>query len=203
MDIPVPRLSYEDMRAKANELLRTHNPSRQIPVPIEQIMEFGFEVTIIPLPGLREVHEVDAFMSQDCCTMFADSAMLEHRSPNRYRFSLAHELGHIVLHQEAFEALSFNSAAEWKRVMQLMSELDRQSLEWQAYCFGGLVLVPRQPLKDKLTNAINLAKSKGFSFSGNLEVAKSYISTSLGKEFQVSSQVIEKRLDKDGLWPPG
>jgi len=203
VDIPVPRLSYEDLRSRADEILAAHHPSRQIPVPIEQIVEFGFDVTIIPLPGLKDNHEVDAFMSRDRHTMYADNAMLEHRSPNRYRFSLAHELGHIVLHQEAFEALSFDSAAQWRRVMQLMSEPDRQALEWQAYCFAGLILVPRNPLQVLLTNAVQVAKGAGFSFTGNnLEVAKGYISNSLGKCFHVSSQVIEKRLDRDGLWPP-
>ena len=60
MDLPVPRISYEDVRTKANEILAEHHPSIQIPIPIEQILEFGFDVSIIPLPGLQTVYEIDA-----------------------------------------------------------------------------------------------------------------------------------------------
>lgn len=50
--------------------------------------------------------------------------------------------------------------------------------------------------------AVEIATRAGFSLKNNDEVAKTYVSTWLGKDFEVSSQVIQKRLDKDGLWPP-
>ena len=86
MDLPVPHFSYEDLRAKADEIRDKYDPEKQVPVPIEHIVEFGFGVTIIPLPGLQDIHEVDAFMSHDCETMYVDKSVMEHRSPNRYRF---------------------------------------------------------------------------------------------------------------------
>ena len=49
--------------------------------------------------------------------------------------------------------------------------------------------------------AVEIATRAGFSLKNNDEVAKTYVSTWLGKDFEVSSQVIQKRLDKDGLWP--
>lgn len=136
-ELPVPHLSYEQLRDQADSVLAKHHPSRQIPVPIEQILEFGFEVMIIPLPGLQSVHEVDAFLSKDCRRVYVDNSVLEHRSPNRYRFSLAHELGHMVLHQEVFAAISFSTAEGWKRAIREMPESDREWLEWQAYSFAG------------------------------------------------------------------
>ena len=202
MDLPVPHFSYEDLRAKADEIRDKYDPEKQVPVPIEHIVEFGFGVTIIPLPGLQDIHEVDAFMSHDCETMYVDKSVMEHRSPNRYRFSLAHELGHIVLHAKVFESISFSTAAEWKRVILEMDEASREWVEWQAYAFAGLILVPRIQLKQTLNEAVKLAKAAGFSFNNNVEVAKGYISTTLGRAFGVSARVIEKCLDKDGLWPP-
>jgi Zn-dependent peptidase ImmA (M78 family) len=86
--------------------------------------------------------------------------------------------------------------------MHEMSEKDREWLEWQAYAIAGLILVPRTPLKDRLVQATEAATKAGFSLKDNDEVAKNYVSTWLGKQFEVSSQVIQKRLDKDKLWPP-
>ena len=37
-------LSYEDLRKKADDFLHTYNPSGTIPVPIEEIVEFKFNI---------------------------------------------------------------------------------------------------------------------------------------------------------------
>jgi Zn-dependent peptidase ImmA (M78 family) len=92
--------------------------------------------------------------------------------------------------------------AEWKRVVASMAERDREWLEWQAYSFAGLVLVPREPLAAELEEAVQVATEQGFDLRGNHEVAKDYVCTWLGRRFEVSAQVIEKRLDRDALWPP-
>lgn len=49
----IPIRSYEDLRKKADEFLRTYNPSGTIPVPIEEIVEFEFNINIGPALGLR------------------------------------------------------------------------------------------------------------------------------------------------------
>ena len=114
--------------------------------------------------------------------------MMEHRSPNRYRFSLAHELGHIVLHQEVLASVSFATAAQWKSAILAMSEAHRERVEFQAYDFAGLLLVPRTQLKEHLAQAIQLATGAGFSLRKESDVAKEYVSTWLGRVFEVSSQ---------------
>lgn len=202
MKLPVRHLRYDDIREIADGVLASHNSSVGIPVPIDHILEFGYGITVIPLPGLQAVHEVDAFLSRDRGTVYVDNSVIEHRSPNRYRFSLAHELGHYVLHEDVYGEISFSTAAEWKHAMREIPETDREWLEWQAYAFGGLILVPGKPLRERMRKAVEIATKAGFSFKNNDEVAKNYVSTWLGKDFEVSAQVIQKRLDKDGLWPP-
>jgi hypothetical protein len=175
VDLPVPRLSYEDLRLSADKTLAQHHPSNQIPIPVEQILEFAFDVSIIPLPGLQIMYEIDAFTSKDCHRVYVDHSVMEHRSPNRYRYSLAHELGHIILHQEVFAAVSFSSATEWKQAMLAMSEPHRERLEFQAYDFAGLLLVPRTALKTQLSRAVDLATDAGFSICKESDVAKEYV----------------------------
>lgn len=165
-------------------------------------MEFGFEINIVPMPELQVVYGIDAFTPKDLSTIIVDQAALESRWPNRYRFSLAHELAHVVLHADAYAQIHFSNVDEWKRVIASIPESDWSWLEWQAYNFAGLILVPREPLEEKLREAVRRAAEQGFDVRGDPEVAEGYVFTWLGRQFEVSAQVIEKRLEKDGLWPP-
>jgi len=73
------------------------NPTRVIPVPIEEIAEFKLGVNIIPIPNLQKTFEVEGFISSDLQNIYVDQFILYER-PTRYRFTLAHEIGHIFLH---------------------------------------------------------------------------------------------------------
>lgn len=202
MELRVPVLSYDELRASANSILNRHNAKSTVPVPIESIVEFAYSTTIIPFHELQKVYAIDAFVSRDLKTIYVDNGVMESRSPNRYRFSLAHELGHIVLHREVFANIAFNSVREWKQQIQSMKETDRRWLEWQAHCFAGLMLVPKNPLVDRLNEALEVTRESDIDIRKYPDIAKDYICNWIGKHFEVSSQVVEKRLDKDGLWPP-
>lgn len=82
-----------------------------------------------------------------------------------------------------------------------MNEADRGWLEWQAYAFAGLILVPTEPLLAEYQKAVRVAGRVGLSIQKAGEVARSYVAEWLARRFEVSAQVIEKRLGKDELWP--
>lgn len=194
-----PVLSYDDLRRRAEDFLQTYHPTGGIPVPIEEIVEFRFKIDIIPVPGLHEAFEVDGFISSDLKEITVDSFMYEHR-PGRYRFTLAHEIGHVVLHRRIFEAHRFRRVQDWRRFIREMSEEDRGWLEWQAYAFAGLILVPSATLSSEYRKAARLAAKAGFPLQAAGDLARSYVAEWLAKRFNVSPQVIEKRVVKDGLW---
>jgi hypothetical protein len=60
----------------------------RFPPPIEEIAEIKCGLDIIPLPGLRDLLEVDGFISSDLSCITVDQFVLERRL-NRYRFTLA------------------------------------------------------------------------------------------------------------------
>ena len=198
--LEVPHYSYEELRKRADHFLRTYNPKGTIPVPIEEIVEFEFGMDIIPIPGLHQGYEIDGFISSDLSAISVDQFVYESR-PGRYRFTLAHELGHAVLHRRVYEAAAFSTIKEWKRFVAEIDLQDYEWLEWQAYTFAGLILVPPVPLKKKFGEAVHQADAAGLSIRKAGDVAKLYIASWLAKGFDVSSQVIEKRLEKDKLWP--
>ena len=88
-DIPV--YSYEDLRQKADDFLREYHPSGDIPVPIEEIVEFAFNINIVPVLGLQREFEVEGFTSGDLQNIYVDEYVYSDRI-TRYRFTLAHEI---------------------------------------------------------------------------------------------------------------
>ncbi len=195
----VPRFSCEELRKRADRFLRTYNPRGTVPVPIEEIAEFEFGIDIVPLPGLHQGFEIDGFISSDLSTISVDEFVYESR-PGRYRFTLAHELAHAVLHRKVYEAATFSTIREWKQFVAEIDLQDYEWLEWQAYSFAGLILVPSGPLKKRFEEAVARANKEGLSISKATDVAKQYIASWLAKAFNVSNQAIEKRLGKEGLW---
>ena len=68
----IPIHSYEDLRKKADEFLRTYNHSGTIPVPIEEIVEFEFNINIVPVLALQREFEVNGFTSSDLKNIYVD-----------------------------------------------------------------------------------------------------------------------------------
>lgn len=76
----IPHYSYEDLRKKADEFLREHYPSGEIPIPIEEIVEFDFNVNIVPVLGLQREFEVEGFTSGDLKNIYAANGQGKSRA---------------------------------------------------------------------------------------------------------------------------
>jgi hypothetical protein len=190
----IPRLSYNQIRKQADAFLAKYNPAGTIPVPIEEIAEFELGLNIIPIPNLQGLLEIDGFISSDLRSITVDEFVLERRV-RRYRFTLAHEIGHLWLHGDIFRALNFKNIDEWKKFQTEIDTEDYSWLEYQGYAFGGLVLAPAAPLGSQKALCEQDARREGLTLE--TEAANLYICTMLAKIFNVSEAVIEKRLNKD------
>ena len=86
-------LSYQQISQRAEEFLLTYHSSKELPVPVEEIVEFKLGVDIVPIPNLQKDFEIEGFTSSDLKAIYVDQFILSER-PARYRFTLAHEIGH-------------------------------------------------------------------------------------------------------------
>lgn len=198
--LPLTYLSLDDLRRKAKAFLDRFHPGATIPVPIEEIVDLQFGVDIVPVPNLRGLLEIDAFVTSDLETIFVDAYVYE-KFPTRYRFSLAHEIAHAVLHPKVFRHLAFQSIAEWQAVMSSIPEEDYRWLEWQAYALAGLILVPPEPLAIEFERARLKAIHAGFH-EPLADVAIRAIEGYVAERFNVSREVVHRRVEKDGLLSP-
>jgi len=193
-------LSYDDLRRRAEEFLEEFHRERSLPVPIEEIVEFDFELEIIPLEGILDDLEVDAFLTSDLKRLYVDAFVMKHRY-RRFRFSLAHELAHYELHRPLYEEARIASVRDWQLLQDSISEENYAWFEFQANSFAGLVLVPGEELRKQFQAATRAARQAGLSEATlSSEAGKAHIARWLAGQFEVSEQVIEKRMEKDGLW---
>ena len=140
----IPFLHKSEIAKRAQELL-DECWDGVFPVNIEAVCDY-LGVSVVPVPGLVDQCHVDAFISSDFKTIYVDEGGYSSESP-RYRFSLAHELGHYVLHREYFSS-RVSSFEEWQGLSQgVMSGY----VEYQANCFAGNLLAP----EDDLLMALN------------------------------------------------
>jgi Zn-dependent peptidase ImmA (M78 family) len=200
MSISIPYLSDHVLRRAAEAFLAAYHPSREIPVPIEEIVEFRLGIDVVPIPGIHRAYDIDSMLSSDMQQICVDEAVFED-FPARYRFSLAHEVGHRELHSEVYAQLKFSNIAQWKTVLcDEVGEKDYGKLEFQAYAFAGLILVPPDSLAGHFRAAIALAESKGLTVKTDSDIARAAVESHLSREFVVSRDVIRRRLAYDKLW---
>ncbi len=101
-----------------------------------------------------------------------------------------------------FADIKCSTVEEWIRFFHQIPEDQYRWIENHANEFAGRILVPREKLLEKLNKAVSVAETKGYdSWDTSGESTLEYLSNGIAREFEVSGQVIEKRLVREKLWP--
>ena len=205
--IELEYLSYRDIEERTIRFAKKYNPNCIVPFPVEEIIEFDLGIDIIPIPNLQKDFDIEGFTSSDLKSIYVDQSVFERRL-YRYRFTLAHELGHIELHADILKKLPCNSVAEWKERYRVIGRRNYGWLEWQANCFAGLLLVPTELLmvhfeRTLQTTEINELISSFQKRQFKAEDATDYLLEKLAERlvniFDVSIQVLKIRMEKEKL----
>lgn len=204
-EFKAPFIRIEDIKKAADAFRKRYWPQKTIPVDIFQIVEFELGLEIRPIGNLKEAGDVDALLLGNLKTIVVDqNDFLSERAQNRLRFSIAHEIGHLELHRDTFQNIAYSSIEEWITFFQQIPEEQYSWIEQHAYEFAGRLLVPREKLIEKLESAVALIRRAGFdTWDASGDSARQYVAHGIARYFEVSDQVIEKRLIRENLWPPG
>jgi hypothetical protein len=197
-----PFIKPQQAWGEADLIRKKHWTGGTLPVEVEEIL-WKVGLRIDPLPSLRISGDVDALLSADLTRIIVDAEeYMDDRQQNRMRFSIAHELGHFVLHKNIYRDIRFTSVEEWMDFVETLPDDQYSYIEQQAYEFAGRLLVPVDRLKKEFGHAVTRAQKAGFiDWDRSGDAAREHIATSLCRIFGVSSQVVEKRLIREGLWP--
>jgi len=193
-EFKAPFISNKEIKGQA-DLFRKKYWGDIIPVNIEIIIEEKISIEIIPVPGLKQQCNTDAFISSDWKSVYVDNEKyMDDSYYNRLRFSIAHEIGHLVLHKGLYEELKIGSLGDFRDFQTDVSGSQYSYIETQANKFANYFLIPRKILIKERTLII-----KEYKEIAGLEakLINSYIATPLGKKFGVSAEAMEIALNSE------
>jgi Zn-dependent peptidase ImmA (M78 family) len=174
------------------------------PIDVLYIVDVVMRFDLVDLEDLFADLRMDAAILPAEKTIFVDRDALhgwekKHRwIEQRLRFSVAHELGHLVLHKDYMNEVSFRSRAEFKSwVLQQRSD---QTAVIQADEFAGRFLVNRDLLLQEY-DAYTKRAAAADSAWHEIEGMREHVARKLAPRFGVNHQVIETRLQREGIWP--
>lgn len=165
-----------------------------IPVDIDYLLESQPGVKLDYIPTLRSDHRTEGMIVRDTdsreLTVYIDEWLADTQR-NRYRFTVAEELGHIVLHRSLIDQINDESDSR-----ELQNHYQWHTLERNAKRFGAAVLMP----PERVIRAAEewypkLVDAAGF---GSVEAIVKVLTSKLAEEFQVSAGAMRYRLTE---WP--
>ncbi len=195
-----PFLDYGTVRKAANKFLEEHHCSSTIPVPIEEIADVQLGLDIIPFPSLYMNHHQNGFLSSDRMAIFVDELQYKQYE-EKLRFTIAHEIGHYVLHEECYAELQFSNPSEYVSWRLSVSPNEIDWFENQANWFAGCVLVPPTHLKTLCLTVIKETAHRLIDrgFRTLPESYWSYAAIQIADRFGVSSMVVDKQITKENI----
>lgn len=183
-------LSPSQIEIEAERFLAEQDPDRQLPVPIENIVELRLRIEIIPVDGLYKDSGIEGFLHPSLTSLYVDLSMSDHR----IRFTYAHEMGHLVMHKDQIKSAQRRSADGWKDMVLSRSE-EYGPLEIQAGMFAARLLMPTADI----SAAYEAAKMRAIEREPRLkgvddETIASFAAADVARRFDVSAEAAGYRL---------
>jgi Zn-dependent peptidase ImmA (M78 family) len=196
--LEVPYLTYSDIGKIARDLLQKYHSSFEIPIPIEKIIDLRMGLNIVPFPNLYRSFGLNGYLSSDRTCIFVD----EHQADNyeeKYRFTLAHELAHFMLHGQCYEQLPFRSLAEYILWREAIPSEEISWFETHGDWFAEQVLVPTARLVETCEEVLRKHRDRLSRLTRIPDDFWSYASNEIAKYFEVNPPVVEIRIRRENI----
>lgn len=175
-----------------------------LPIDILYIVDVVLRFNLVDLPDLFADIRMDAAITPGDKTILVDrDALLGWEKgirwrEQRLRFSVAHELGHYLLHADYMAGVKFESFQSFK--CWALQHQNNLQAEYQANEFAGRFLIPLPALTQEYDDYAKRAAIADPTWH-EIEGMREHIARKMAPRFGVNHQVIEIRLDKEGIWP--
>jgi hypothetical protein len=205
MKIRAPFLENGAIWKKADDFRKSLEPEGcdVPPINILYVADVILKLDIIELPDLFDSQHVDAALLPDLSGIYIDQEELrawdlqDRWIEKRLRFSVAHEIGHYVLHSELLKN-KFTSFREFKA--WTTDRENYSAAEYQADEFAGRLLVPKEIMLREYDLYCRKA-AKADPEWRNIEGIREHVARKLAPRFGVNYQVIETRFGRENIWP--
>lgn len=194
----VPYLTVEEIESKAQEVLTATN--REVALSnVDRAVTFlkgGYRFDFVGLPE-------NTLGYLNCATKII--TISSDISIARRNFTIAHEIGHILLHQELIEEYIGSFCESEGTIEPTIKPSDKMiaRLEWQANMFASFILLPLIPFVNRVNKYFaDRSITTGYLFVDFQRCNRTdsdYVIGNLSQDFSVSKEVIKIRMQNLGL----
>lgn len=197
MDYKTIRVLFKDRKEieKKATSFREKHWGGSLPVDIEKIIEISLKIKPIIVSNLMSNCDIDALITSDWGSIYVDrDRYMDERYQNRLRFTLAHEIGHMVLHKGLYESFGIKKIEDLYKLIDEIPKEQYSYLEIQAQKFANYLLISREKLEVLRKKEIKKIPEEQM---GNFDTKtlNSYLANPLSKIFGVSNEAIEIALN--------
>ena len=191
----IPFLSSEELKKKAKEIyqlrpLQTNDVAGEVLAKNFPMIEVRYDNLSQGLLGTIDLRNNIITLSED---IISDT--------NRVHFTLAHEIGHLVLHRK-FLRKEFSSVDDYIDI-SILSDKNIKRMEYQANVFGSYLLLPERKFYYEVALLFKeYSITKGRLYLDHQLCNRKNVSLilqRLSRKFQVSQQAIAIRLKNEKL----
>ncbi len=202
----LPKYAVNHLRKVADEF-REQNAAGELPVDIMAIIELDLQIEVRPVKQLKEMYDIDALIMSNMDIIYVDQdEYMDSLFSNRLRFSLAHELGHRLLHRDFYESLNLKNMSDAYNFMKTITDDEYTALERDADEFAGRLLVPPETLLSTAQTLLNANRDELQKLNVGLPLILASLTPAIAFVFGTSEAVITRRIQKERIiekitWP--
>lgn len=190
------KVELEDL---ASAFLRKfHKPPDSLPVDIELITERDLGIQIIPFASLQLLYGIEAFITLSRKTIYVDPFLMDlDQNERRYRFTIAEEVAHGIIHQDLFKGIK-----KPEDYLALYNQLNPETYRWMdrnAKYLAGAILMPGNLFEAKATELFQQLPASPAKSTKLSEIDQIRIIAGLADLFQVSQYSAAIRFSHLGL----
>jgi len=156
-------------------------------VDIERLILEKFKLKIESFTDLRRRWDAYAFIDTTAKVIFIDAELMnEARFEKKYRFTLAEELAHFLIHRELF--VHCHTVENRLKIEEMLDERTEAYMESNAKALASAILMPKkciEPLVESLAG--KLVDAEGHILVDKLVAA-------LAEEYDVNFQAAKRRM---------
>lgn len=144
-----PKIQFYDiptLESLAGEFLSQFHDKKKLEVDIEYILEGKLGYMILPFSSLAEFHGIEAAVLPKRKTIYVDQYLMDYKE-RKYRFTLAEELSHIILHKELYAECS--DIDDMYDIYEKISAEDYHRMDRNAKYLASAMLLPADAFKKR------------------------------------------------------
>ncbi|MDD5421974.1 MAG: ImmA/IrrE family metallo-endopeptidase [Candidatus Omnitrophica bacterium] len=190
--MPDPHITFYPIAALeeiATVFLSKFNTSvTPLPIEIDLISEKSLGINIIDFSMLKEKYGLEGFLALGKKTIYIDGYLMDNDNfYNRYRFTVAEEVAHSILHGNLFK--NIKDIEEYFDAFDKLKHFQVARMDQDAKYLASAILMPTEPFTELATEYIAELDGEG-------KVLRYGAVEKLSKKFEVSFETASIRFEQ-------